>query len=65
MAHIARGYIEEAVGVPRQDYPATHGCPFPPGALTDSAGVRLLSDREELPLQVTVLATWPEGRAPA
>ncbi len=54
--------IEEAAGVSRQDYPLTHGCPFPEGALRDTACVRLMKDGGgELPLQTTVLATWPDG----
>ena len=54
--------VEEAVGVPRFNYPMTHGCPFAKGELSDPNAVRLMtSGGDELPLQTTILATWPDG----
>ena len=57
-----RARLEEAACVARQNYPMTHSCPFAEGALLESTQVRLSADGEvELPLQTTVLATWPDG----
>ena len=54
--------IEEAVGVPRHSFPLTHGCPFAQGALHDPGCVCLTTvGGDELSLQTTVLATWPDG----
>lgn len=38
--------------------PVTVGVPFPPGALADSAGVRLVLGAEELPAQAVVVTRW-------
>jgi len=61
VSQIIQAQVEEAVGVAREDYPLTHGCPFPQGALTDPSNVCLTdADGNELPLQTTVLAEWPD-----
>ena len=62
MPDLIQAQIEEAVGAPRHGDPLTHGCPFPRGALHHPDQVRLTrADGEELPLQTTTLATWPDG----
>lgn len=61
MPHTIQANIEEAAGVPRQSYPVTHGCPFPKGALCNPDQVRLTTAHgDELPLETTVLAIWPD-----
>jgi hypothetical protein len=55
-------HIEEPSGLRRERWPATRGVPFPPGALDSSAHLRLLAEAgEEVPLQATTLACWPDG----
>ncbi len=62
MSDVIRARVEEAACVARRNYPMTQGCPFPEGALLESAQVRLNVDGgDELPLQTTVLTTWPDG----
>lgn len=53
--------VEEPIGVSRHQYPITQGCAFPQGVLPDPRYVRLsTSGCDELPLQTTVLARWPD-----
>lgn len=62
MPHSIQAQVEEAACVPRRSYPLTHGCPFPQGVLKDPGSVRLTTaEGDELPLQTSVLATWPDG----
>ena len=62
MSNIIHAQVEEAVGVPRHSFPLTGGCPFAKGGLNDSNQVRLTTpEGKELPLQTSVLATWPDS----
>ena len=62
MSNIIPAQVEEAVGVPRHSFPLTAGCPFAKGGVNDSNQVRLTTpEGKELPLQTTVLATWPDS----
>ena len=61
MPSLIQAQIKEAAGVARRSYPVTHGCPFPKGALKDANEVRLTAGEAELPLETTMLATWPDG----
>ena len=54
--------VEEPACVARQNYPVTHGCPFPQGHLFDTQHVRIVNgERVEIPVQSRILASWPDG----
>ncbi len=54
--------FHELANVPRQAEPVTLGVPFPKGMLVNVRTIRLLDDAgRDLPQQVRVAATWPDG----
>ena len=54
-------YVKETAGIRRFFYPVNARLPFPAGALSDAAGVRLLFDEAEVPMQHTTESRWPDG----
>jgi len=62
MASSVRLEVDEPTGVRRNRWPVTRGVPFPPGALRGIELLRLLDEEEaEVPLQVRLLSSWPDG----
>ena len=54
--------VQNPAGIPLEAEPVTTGVPFPESALASAANVRLLDEAgEELPLQVTVTGSYPDG----
>jgi len=54
--------VSEEAGVARAGEIATHGMPFPYGALRSAEGIRVLGpDGAEVPVQARALNTWPDG----
>lgn len=53
--------ITNTSGVATQAEPITTGVPFPEGALASGDNVRLLDGATEIPLQVTVTGSYPDG----
>ena len=57
--------VRNASGVDLDSAPVTTGVPWPRGALASAHELRLLDGSgAEVPLQVTVLAHWPQGGGP-
>jgi len=53
--------VTETAGIRRTNYPATTRVRFPRAALADAAHVRLLSSGKEVPAQVGVESSYPDG----
>lgn len=54
--------LEAPGGLPAGGFPVSCGVPFAPGELTDEQAVQLFgSEGKEVPLQIKVLARWPDG----
>ncbi len=53
--------VQNPAGVAMLAEPITTGVPFPEGALASADNVRLLDGAAEVPLQVTVTGSYPDG----